>query len=77
MTWSTLHCGQTEWTGDPGGAATEQPALGPQATITADAATGGAWQVVVIGAGPAGALAGHQLAPERLRVVLVGERAVT
>ena len=46
MTWSTLHCGQTEWTGDPGGAATEQPALGPQATITADAATGGAWQVI-------------------------------
>ena len=33
MTWSTLHYGQTEWTGDPRGAATEQPALGPQATI--------------------------------------------
>ena len=76
MTWSTLHCGQTEWTGDPGGAATEQPALGPQATITADAATGGAWQVVVIGAGPAGASAAARLAAGGIRTLLIDRHAM-
>ena len=33
------------------------------------------WDVVVIGAGPAGALAAHQLARQRLRVLLVEKRA--
>jgi menaquinone-9 beta-reductase len=33
------------------------------------------WDVIVIGAGPAGALAAHQLARQRLRVLLVDKRA--
>ena len=33
------------------------------------------WDVIVIGAGPAGALAAHQLARRRLRVLLVEKRA--
>ncbi|MEI7953405.1 MAG: FAD-dependent monooxygenase, partial [Synechococcaceae cyanobacterium ELA182] len=33
------------------------------------------WDVIVIGAGPAGALAAHQLASYRLRVLLVEKRA--
>ncbi len=33
------------------------------------------WDVIVIGAGPAGALAAHQLARHRLRVLLVEKRA--
>ena len=33
------------------------------------------WDVIVIGAGPAGALAAHQLARRQLRVLLVEKRA--
>ncbi|MCT0208057.1 NAD(P)/FAD-dependent oxidoreductase [Synechococcus sp. CS-1332] len=33
------------------------------------------WDVIVLGAGPAGALAAHQLARQRLRVLLVDKRA--
>lgn len=33
------------------------------------------WDVIVLGAGPAGALAAHQLARQRLRVLLVEKRA--
>lgn len=45
------------------------------ATTTLAAAAGETWDAVVIGAGPAGALAAHGLAKQGLRVLLVDARA--